>query len=207
MDDIKSILSESRKSIQSPEKARCQRRTLFDSGLWRVQKIFGQRIFHQRNRNVNSGRLRKIIQFIRSALWHRHCQYTGKRDFKLVYAPFEEDPTKDLNNDPIINQTMSPFLSELCYKYVIYLSLSPLITTKHLSINKNASIIKEHVNGRTAHSSTDTCPESGRVRCKQWPRLKIPNALNREKNSRHNKKIGKSEAEITPENKIYKTVT
>ena len=45
----------------------------------------------------------------------------------------EERLTEDLSNDPIINNSMASALSEVCYKYGVYLSplVATLITAKH----------------------------------------------------------------------------
>lgn len=53
----------------------------------------------------------------------------------------EENLTNDLNNDPIISNSLAYALSEICYKYGVYLSplIATLITTKHLSFNKSTT--------------------------------------------------------------------
>ena len=70
----------------------------------------------------------------------------------------EERLTEDLSSDPIINNSMASALSEVCYKYSIYLSplVATLITAKHLNFdkNKNNCIIKE--DGATTRATART---------------------------------------------------
>lgn len=146
---------------------------MFDHSIGRIQKIFRQGIFRQRYRiakpqeqekifNLYEVRFGKeIVDTLGHAILSLYARLLGI-DTPVDFLGFnidlnsEEDLTKDLNNDPIISQTMGHLLSELFYKYGVYLSplTATLITTKHLSINKNASIIK-YVDGRSnADSST-----------------------------------------------------
>ena len=66
----------------------------------------------------------------------------------------EERLTEDLSNDPIINNSMASALSEVCYKYGVYLSplVATLITAKHLNFekDKNYSIVNNDGSARTA---------------------------------------------------------
>ena len=70
----------------------------------------------------------------------------------------EERLTEDLSNDPIINNSMASALSEVCYKYGIYLSplVATLITAKHLNFekDKNYSIVNNDGSTRTATAGT-----------------------------------------------------
>ena len=70
----------------------------------------------------------------------------------------KERLTEDLSNDPIINNSLASALSEVCYKYGIYLSplVATLITAKHLNFdkNKNKCIIKE--DGATTRATART---------------------------------------------------
>ena len=70
----------------------------------------------------------------------------------------EERLTEDLSNDPIINNGLASALSEVCYKYGIYLSplVATLITAKHLNFkkDKNYSIVNNDGPSRATASST-----------------------------------------------------
>ncbi|XP_022094639.1 uncharacterized protein LOC110981403 [Acanthaster planci] len=53
---------------------------------------------------------------------------------------------------------MGHLLTEVCYKYGVYLSplTAALITTKHLEFNKSSVILKEDVNNNNKRSEPDT---------------------------------------------------